>query len=64
MHEVLNAQDTVLCSYFVQRSGERGEGRSRGRVPIERWSCGGVGPARGLPGGGRRGWCEEWARRG
>jgi hypothetical protein len=24
----------------------------------------GVGPVRGLQGGGRRGWCEEWARRG
>jgi hypothetical protein len=23
----------------------------------------GVGPERGLRGGGRRGWCEEWARR-
>jgi hypothetical protein len=29
VHELLNAQGTVLCSYFVQRSGERGEGRSR-----------------------------------
>jgi hypothetical protein len=28
------------------------------------WSYGGVGPVRGLRGGGRRGWCEEWARRG
>jgi len=28
------------------------------------WSLGGVGPGRGLRGGGRRGWCEEWARRG
>jgi hypothetical protein len=27
-------------------------------------ACGGVGPERGLRGGGRRGWCEEWARRG
>ena len=27
-------------------------------------SYGGVGPERGLRGGGRRGWCEEWARRG
>jgi len=25
-------------------------------------SLGGVGPERGLRGGGRRGWCEEWAR--
>jgi hypothetical protein len=30
VHESLDAQDTVLCSYFAQRSGERGEGgRSR-----------------------------------
>jgi hypothetical protein len=29
VHELLNAQDTVLCSYFAQRSGELGEGRSR-----------------------------------
>jgi hypothetical protein len=29
VHELLNAQDTALCSYFAQRSGERGEGRSR-----------------------------------
>ena len=29
VHELLNAQDTVLCSYFAQRSGARGEGRSR-----------------------------------
>jgi hypothetical protein len=38
--------------------------RGLGRVPIAGWSCGGVGPERGLRGGGRRGWCEEWARRG
>jgi hypothetical protein len=38
--------------------------RGRGRVHIAGWSCGGVGPVRGLRGGGRRGWCEEWARRG
>ena len=29
VHELLNAQDTVLCSYFAQRSGERGEGPSQ-----------------------------------
>jgi hypothetical protein len=23
VHELLNAQDTVLCSYFAQRSGEQ-----------------------------------------
>jgi hypothetical protein len=38
--------------------------RGRGRVPIAGWSFGGVGPERGLRGGGRRGWYEEWARRG
>jgi hypothetical protein len=27
-------------------------------------SLGGVGPVRGLRGGGRGGWCEEWARSG
>ena len=36
--------------------------QGRGLVPIAGWSCGGVGPERGLR--GRRGWCEEWARRG
>jgi hypothetical protein len=35
----------------------------RGRVPIVGWSLGGVGPDRGLRGGGRRGWREEWDRR-
>jgi hypothetical protein len=29
VHELLHAQDTVLCSYFAQRSGARGEGWSR-----------------------------------
>ena len=29
VHELLNAQDTVLCSYFAQRSGARDEGWSR-----------------------------------
>ena len=38
--------------------------RGRGRVPMAGWSYGGVGPGRGLRGGGRGGWCEEWARRG
>jgi hypothetical protein len=27
-------------------------------------NLGGVGPERGLRGGGGRGWCEEWARSG
>ena len=26
VHELLNAQDTVLCSYFAQRSGAKGAG--------------------------------------
>jgi hypothetical protein len=38
--------------------------RGRGRVPIAGWSLGGVGPGRGLRGGGRRELCAEWARRG
>jgi len=25
-HELLNAQDTILCSYFAQRSGTKGDG--------------------------------------
>jgi hypothetical protein len=25
VYELLNAQGTVLCSYFAQRNGERGE---------------------------------------
>jgi hypothetical protein len=28
-NELLNAQDTVLCSYFEQRSGARDEGQGR-----------------------------------
>jgi hypothetical protein len=31
VHELLNAQDTVLCSYFTQRSGERDASRSGDR---------------------------------
>ena len=31
VHELLNAQDTVLCSYFAQRSGERDASRSGDR---------------------------------
>ena len=38
--------------------------RGRGRVPVAGGSLGGVGPDRGLRGGERRGWCDEWARRG
>jgi len=35
MHELLNAQDTVLCSCFAQRSGELGEGRGQKSVVAE-----------------------------
>ena len=38
--------------------------RGRGRVPIAGLRLGGVGQDRGLRGGGRRGCCAEWARRG
>ena len=31
VHELLNAQDTVLCSYFAQRSGARDTSRSKDR---------------------------------
>ena len=31
VHKLLNAQDTVLCSYFAQRSGERDASRSGAR---------------------------------
>ena len=30
VYELLNAQDTVLCSYFAQRSGERSECQNPG----------------------------------
>jgi len=29
VHELLNAQDTVLCSYFAQRMGTRSDGWDR-----------------------------------
>jgi hypothetical protein len=38
--------------------------RGRGGAHIAGWSYGRIGLVRGLRGGGRRGWCEEWARRG
>ena len=31
VHELLDAQDTVLCSYFAQRSGERDASQSGDR---------------------------------
>ena len=33
--ELLNAQDTVLCSYFAQRSGERSECQNLGGTADE-----------------------------
>ncbi len=33
--ELLNAQDKVLCSYFAQKSGERGEHWSKDRTVEE-----------------------------
>ena len=30
VYELLNAQDTVLCSYFAQRSGERNDWQNQG----------------------------------
>jgi hypothetical protein len=30
VYELLNAQDTVLCSYFAQRSGERSDCQNLG----------------------------------
>jgi hypothetical protein len=38
------------------------KGRKRKKENIYKTTS--VGPVRGLRGGGRRGWCEEWARRG
>jgi hypothetical protein len=35
VYELLNAHDTVLCSYFAQRSGERNEWQNQGGVAEE-----------------------------
>ena len=35
VYELLIAQDTVLCSYFAQRSGERNEWQNQGSVAEE-----------------------------
>ena len=35
VHELLNAQDTVLCSHLAQKSGERGEHWSKDRTVEE-----------------------------
>jgi hypothetical protein len=35
VYELLNAQDTVLCSYFAQRSGERNEYQNQGGAADE-----------------------------
>jgi hypothetical protein len=55
----------VLASHALSLSAAaEAAWRGLGRVHIAGLSYGGVGPVRGLRGGGRRGWCEEWARRG
>ncbi len=43
-----------------EEKGELGSGKPYD----ECFEVEGVGPVRGLRGGGRRGWCEEWARSG
>jgi hypothetical protein len=35
VHELLNAQDRVLCSYFAQRSRERSECQNQGGAADE-----------------------------
>ena len=35
VYELLNAQDTVLCSYFAQRSGERSDCQNLGGTADE-----------------------------
>jgi hypothetical protein len=35
VYELLNAQDTVLCSYFAQRSGERSDCQTLGGTADE-----------------------------
>jgi hypothetical protein len=35
VYELLNANDTVLCSYFAQRPGERNEWQNQGGVAKE-----------------------------
>ena len=35
VYKLLNAQDTVLCSYFAQRSGERSDCQNLGGVADE-----------------------------
>ncbi len=55
----------VLASHAPSPSAAAAaDWQGRGLVPIAGWSCGRVGPERGLRGGGRRGCREEWARRG
>ena len=40
VYELLNAQDTVLCSYFAQRSGERNEWQNQDGAAEEVFSRG------------------------
>jgi hypothetical protein len=55
----------VLASHAQsQPAAAPADWRGRGRVPMVGWSYGRVGLERVLGGGGRRGWCEEWVRRG
>jgi hypothetical protein len=35
VYELLNAQDTVLCSYFAQKSGERSDCQNQGSTADE-----------------------------
>ena len=40
MHELLNAQDTVLCSYFAQRMGTKNDGwgqKGNGEEIFQEW---------------------------
>ncbi len=40
VHELLNAQDTVLCSYFAQRKGTKNDGcgqKSQGKKSSKDW---------------------------
>jgi hypothetical protein len=66
--KVLNKVGTCdLSNVTVQISrldGQRSQMIADDTLYILGSNLGGVGPERGLRGGGRRGWCEEWARSG
>jgi hypothetical protein len=62
LHECV-CRGPVLASHATSLTAAAAAScRGRGQVHIEGWSYDRVGPVRGLRGGGRRGWCEEWAR--